>query len=289
MHYRAFYKEIHNSEAKLPYTEVDVLWFIAYLQRRMLSSSTIIGYVSAISFLHRINGLKDCTQSFIVKKTLQGLRKQEYKKDTRLPITKDIVRKICEVAPMVLQNAYDVQLIRAFSLVAFYGFFRIGELVTKNSENVVQLSSVQFSNDLMSITIPRSKASLFPEVVNIRNQSPSCMCPINVTKMFLSRRGDTEGPLFAHPDGTPFTYTYIKRILTTILSFLGLDLSRYKGHSFRIGAATEAANAGFSDAQIRLMGRWKSDAFKRYIRPTLSVLGQVTTTSHLGGVSPTPS
>ena len=33
-----------------------------------------------------------------------------------------------------------------------------------------------------------------------------------------------------------------------------------------IGAATFAAECGFSDAQIRSMGRWKSDAFRKYIR-----------------------
>lgn len=41
---------------------------------------------------------------------------------------------------------------------------------------------------------------------------------------------------------------------------------RYKGHSFRIGAASHAADRGLSDAQIRALGRWKSNAFQRYIR-----------------------
>ena len=47
---------------------------------------------------------------------------------------------------------------------------------------------------------------------------------------------------------------------------------RYKGrHSFRIGAATFAAENGYSDAQIRLMGRWQSDVYRKYIRcPSLS-------------------
>ena len=33
-----------------------------------------------------------------------------------------------------------------------------------------------------------------------------------------------------------------------------------------MGAACLAADKGFSDAQIRALGRWKSDAFKLYIR-----------------------
>ena len=57
-----------------------------------------------------------------------------------------------------------------------------------------------------------------------------------------------------------------KRYLT-LNSFCGLDTRSYKGQSFRIGAASHAADKGFSDAQIRTLGRWKSDAFKIYIRP----------------------
>ncbi|KAK2160937.1 hypothetical protein NP493_1618g00010 [Ridgeia piscesae] len=45
-----------------------------------------------------------------------------------------------------------------------------------------------------------------------------------------------------------------------------LDPDKYKGHSFRIGAATAAADSGLSETQIQTMGRWKSSAFKRYVR-----------------------
>ena len=37
-------------------------------------------------------------------------------------------------------------------------------------------------------------------------------------------------------------------------------------HSFRIGAASFAAEQGLSDAQIRVLGCWKSNAFHKYIR-----------------------
>ena len=64
----------------------------------------------------------------------------------------------------------------------------------------------------------------------------------------------------------PVTDNQFNSELSRCLKFCSLDTSRYKGHSFRIGATSHAADKGFSDAQIRTLGRWKSDAFKLYIR-----------------------
>ena len=55
----------------------------------------------------------------------------------------------------------------------------------------------------------------------------------------------------------------------------GHTASKYCGHSFRIVAATTAAQAGLEDSLINMLGRWESAAYKRYIRTpkdTLTVL-----------------
>jgi hypothetical protein len=50
------------------------------------------------------------------------------------------------------------------------------------------------------------------------------------------------------------------------LHTLGIEETQYASHSFRIGMATTCAMKGVSDDQIKMYGRWKSDAYARYIR-----------------------
>ena len=55
-------------------------------------------------------------------------------------------------------------------------------------------------------------------------------------------------------------------MLRKVMSAAGKDGSRYGAHSCRIGGATALAFSKASEAVIKDMGRWKSDAYLRYIR-----------------------
>jgi hypothetical protein len=51
------------------------------------------------------------------------------------------------------------------------------------------------------------------------------------------------------------------------LALLGHETANYKSHSFRIGMATTLTLEGFTDDQIKAMGRWKSDCYIVRIPP----------------------
>ena len=76
-------------------------------------------------------------------------------------------------------------------------------------------------------------------------------------------------PLFINHDGYPVLRSEFSKMLGSVIRLCNLlDPTRYKGHSFRIGAATYAAEPGVSDTKIRHLGRWKTDDFKKCIRIT---------------------
>jgi hypothetical protein len=58
---------------------------------------------------------------------------------------------------------------------------------------------------------------------------------------------------------------------------VGLLQDQFALHSFRIGGATMLADAGASDQEIRSAGRWKSEAFKKYIMPSIEEARRVST------------
>ena len=75
-----------------------------------------------------------------------------------------------------------------------------------------------------------------------------------------------QSPLFMEADHSVLTRDRFIRYLRHLLACLGLDDSKYCGHSFRIGAATSAGAAKIPDHMIKTLGRWTSACYVRYIR-----------------------
>ncbi len=70
----------------------------------------------------------------------------------------------------------------------------------------------------------------------------------------------------------PLSRSKLVSHLQAALRQAGTPTEGCTGHSFRIGAATTAAQAGLSDSMIQQLGRWKSAVFASYIRPPVEKL-----------------
>ena len=95
------------------------------------------------------------------------------------------------------------------------------------------------------------------------------LCPVAVVLGFMAARGSHPGPPFQFQNGRPTTRPrFVVEVKAALAAQTGIDSSRYSGHSFRIGAATTAAQAGIGDATIKAMGRWRSGAYQGYVQPS---------------------
>ena len=230
-----------------------------------------------------MQGFQDPTKSFLIRKAVQGIARLAPSYDVRLPITESILIRICDALTYLVDLHYERKLFKAIFTTAFYSLARIGELVNYNGnhlEDLIQLSDLNFEKNGEEIirfflTFRTFKHNAFgkPHVITVDTLQSSQCCPVNHLHNYLSLRGPQAGCLFLTANGLPLSRRHFDNITQRCLRFCDLDLSRYKGHSFRIGGASYAATKGFSDAQIRLLGRWKSDAFRRYIRsPAVTAL-----------------
>ena len=100
------------------------------------------------------------------------------------------------------------------------------------------------------------------------------LCPVAATLLWMVYRGNISGPLFRYTDGSALTQQLFIVELQRALLSIGEDPHKYGGHSFRIGAATVAAEQGINDAIIKLLGCWYSSAYQRYVRPSLASLAR---------------
>lgn len=75
---------------------------LIHLYSSQFSEGTISSHISAFSYVHKLLGLPDPSQMFIVKILLRGCYKMGRSVDSRLPITRDILKKIINALPHIL-------------------------------------------------------------------------------------------------------------------------------------------------------------------------------------------
>lgn len=280
--FRKFLSIYFPKDFNLPPSVTQLCLFIAFCQQNNLAYSTVCSYISIIGYMNKLNSLQDNTQHFVIKKSLQGLRKVRPSQDTRLPITKEILHELVYSLQFTCSSHFLRLLFKAMFLLAFHAFLRVGEMTKTNkmSNNTLQLNEARF---LFKTNSCPSSVEL--HMKNFKhNTGKSChillikessedgnTCPVKALWEFVKVRGNQTGPLFCFMDQSPISRQFFTKQLQNCLKWCNKDIQSYKGHSFRLGAASYAAEIGTKDELIQLMGRWNSNAYKKYIRiPMLS-------------------
>ena len=256
----------------LPSSPSTVAMFAAHLQQRGLRASTIYTYLSAVSNKHKLLNLTDPTEAYHVVKTMQGIKNSEPKQlPQRLPITKMILKQIVNNVPFSTTCTYMQVMLRALFLLTYHACLRVGEAVLSNQKQhtLTMNHLIATADDSYQITFTSYKHSAnATPVFLLERQADLQICPVTALKAYLAKRGNLAGQIFLDKEQAPVTRQFFARYLKLTLQLAGLPHSSYTTHSLRIGRATQLAMDGFPESTIKATGRWKSNAYLKYIRPT---------------------
>ena len=150
----------------------------------------------------------------------------------------------------------DRLVVWAAAPLCFAEFFRLGELLpaaetpSARPQTTVQWGDITV-NDPCSTTMLKthlrvSKCDQFGKGVNVYVGSVnSRRCPVTAVVAYMANRGHNLGPFFLTRQGKLLTKPRFIAEVRRGLAKAGLDQTTFAGHSFRIGEATTAAQAGW--------------------------------------------
>ena len=285
----------------MPTSESTLLLFVSYLASRNLSYPTIKVYLAGIRSLHVVSGYDVTFHSYLTPRlhqVLKGIRKEKASTlppRIRRPITREIMLRI-KAALLKSPHSYHNIMMWAACCLAFFGFLRSSEFTIPTQSGYdpeVHLSPNGIAVDnrakprLLKVTIKQSKTDPFRQGVTLcLGKTDSLLCPVDALLPYLAVRGNQDGPLFIMADGRRLTRQSFSDSLDNILASLCLTSGEYNTHSFRIGAATSASEAGIPDSTIMMLGRWQSNAYQRYIKTTPEKLAQLSQMLATGRCTP---
>ena len=196
-----------------PLSEKLLCSFAAYLADQGLAPQTGKSYLSALRSMQISLGLpdpRDQSSLPILKRVQAGISRARLLTGSpprvRLPITITVLSAI-----LTSSSDPDRIVIWAVSASAFFGFFRLGELLPESPSQYHPATSLAWGDVLVdSHTNPRmvqfhlkvSKCDQFGAGSNIIvGRTGSAVCPVTAILRYIDVRGDVPGPFFVDSSG----------------------------------------------------------------------------------------
>ena len=294
--YNAAMRQFHkfctqfNVHSPFPVTEYLLCCYASFLANRSLTPQTINSYLSAVRNMQITLGLPDPREKSslpMLKRVQAGIKRVRLMRGAppriRLPITASVLEKI-RLHLNKVSHTHSV-LIWSICCMAFFGFFRLGELLPESTVGINPKVHLMWGDvaidsrdnpSMVRIHLKHSKCDQFGKGVGVvLGRSGKAICPVSAILNYCVVRGTTPGLFFIDRKGQGITKAWFIGQLRSTLANVGVPQNHYSGHSFRIGAATSAALAGVEDSTIQTLGRWHSTAFLQYIRMPRERLAQI--------------
>ena len=272
----------HFGFPRFPLSEHILRLFTAYLARS-LSFATIQTYLAAVRHQHIEYGFQSNFENMhLLRNLLRGVKrlKGSSVRPKRLPITINVLKAIKNSLRRSNHNNQDQLMLWAAFTTAFFGFLRSSEFCcpTQNSfdpRTTLLVEDVSLGPSVATINLKVSKTDPFRNGQLVRlAATKGSICPHRALMKHLRNGQPRNSPLFRFSNGSYLTRQTLTRELNNLVPATG-QKSSFTSHSFRIGAATTAAAANIPDWLIKVLGRWSSDCYQRYINTPLEVIDSI--------------
>ena len=256
----------------LPASEQTLLMYIAHLYIRNLKSSTIKVYMSSVRSLHIEAGFDNPLEnSHRIRLAIRAIEINQPPPCQKLPITLAILQQV-HLSIQDSLSEYNTLMIWTAMCLGHFGCLRSGEFTAKSSyyDTDVHLArtglvfGINANNvNFIQIHLTKSKTDTNNVGVDITigctNNLICAHCSMRQYCFQRDRMYPISGPLLLFDNGNILTREMFIKYTRMYLASIGIDPSKYSGHSYRIGGCTSAALAGLKDWELKRLGRWKSD------------------------------
>ena len=265
----------------MPRPERFLLFIVFMASVLKLSYNSIRAYATGIKSLWMRDGMPDPSMRHGIKRhryilLMKGIRRVSCARAvrSRVPLTKPKLKRLLQVVVEMDLSYLEKLRFKAALLVSFFGLLRASNIcATSKCKSVLRRSSIRFiapttGKKYILASLSKSKTSQFaPVKIYIHANSDILFCPYNSLLLYMnaSKHVSADSSLLYLP-GNPFVLAKFNALLKTAAGLAGWDPTSYSSHSLRAGAATSAANSGVPPYMIKLLGRWKSDAYQVYVK-----------------------
>jgi len=255
-------------QAALPATPTTVAFFLAAQATLGFAPSTLGRRLAAIRLMHVGARLPSPHDAIEVNEVMRGIRRAWKRPPTqKAPAVDDEIKRMVDtVEPQSMKGLRD----RALLLLGFAGAFRRSELVALDAEHLTP------RDEGFSVLIASSKTDQEGEgqVVAIIRAPDSPYCPVQAVSDWMVAAAISAGAVFRrlHRGGdavgaSRLTAQSVALVIKELATKVGLDPSRYAGHSLRSGFLTSAARNRASIFKMADQSRHKSlDVLREYVR-----------------------
>ena len=283
-------------DMSLPLREETVLWYVSFLSTtRDVTAKTTEGYLDGLKMIHLAMGIHiPSLKSPLVKLALKGHDKVKMlksfetvsSKPHRRAITLELLKFFVNFLHEKITSSFNLWAYYALAVVAFFGSFRMGELISKRAgsfdpcltllnrdvgftqctlkENEV-IPSVSFL--IKSPKVERPGRGQKMELISISDP----LDPVSAISKYNSMKNtagllDPGMPFFVLESGACIHSDALNRLLRQSFSPLLDEKDSITNHSFRAGLVSHMREWNFSELEIKMQGRWTSSAWELYCK-----------------------